>query len=78
MLVACSILAALAGVAVAARRRAFGPLVLLVTVGAPALLLRPLVSAYIDAKLLVVLTPAVVFVGLFAALDRASRAGGCR
>ena len=68
LLVVCSITAAAAGAVVAVRRRVFGPLLLLATVVLPALALTPLASSYIDAKLLVVVTPAVVFLGLFAAV----------
>ena len=63
-----SILAALTGVVLGVRRRAPGVLVLGFTLAAPVLFVSPLVSPYIDAKLLVVLTPAVVFLGAFAAL----------
>jgi len=75
LLVACSIAAAAAGVVTAVRTRAFGPLVLLATVALPALALTPLASTYIDGKLLVVLTPAVVFLGLFAAVSAIQSAG---
>ena len=68
VLVAAAIAAAAAGLVVCVRGRRHLPLVLLATVAIPALALSPLSSPYIDAKLLLVLTPAVVFLALVAAL----------
>ena len=68
-LVAASIVAALVGMGVSFYRRRFGPLLLLVMIALPALVLSPAASPYIDAKFLVILTPAVVFLGAFAALS---------
>ena len=68
-LVAVAILLALAGVALSLYRRRFGPLLGVVMIGLPALALSPAASPYIDGKLLVVLTPSVVFIAAFAALS---------
>lgn len=67
VLVVIAIISALAGVGFALRARRLTPVVLLATMGLPALALSPQATPYIDAKLLVVLTPVVVFMGLFAA-----------
>jgi hypothetical protein len=68
LLVAVVILAAAAGLAVSLRRRLMPALLLLVVMVLPAALLSPAVSPYIDAKLLMVATPAVVFLALLAGL----------
>ena len=68
-LVAAAIAVTVAGVVVALHRRKYAPLVLLVATAVPAAVISPLSSPYIDAKLLVVVTPAVVFLAAFAALS---------
>ncbi len=68
VLVGAAIAVAVAGLVICVRQRRYPPLILLATVAVPAAALSPLSSEYIDGKLLVVLTPAVVFLAALAAL----------
>ncbi|HYI36477.1 MAG TPA: hypothetical protein VEX39_07730 [Thermoleophilaceae bacterium] len=82
LLVAGALVCALVGVGWCGARRRAGPLLLLATLLLPALVLAPLSSVYIDAKLLATLTPALVFVAAFGVLallqepGRAARVAG--
>lgn len=66
--VVAALLAFAAGVATCVWQRLSAPLVLLATLLIPALVLSPFSSVYIDGKLLVLLTPGVVFVAVLAGL----------
>ena len=82
VLLGASALAAVAGLAFCLVHNRPAPLLLLATVGLPALALSPISSPYIDGKLLALLTPAVVFLAAFAcfaaagAARRSVRVGG--
>ena len=65
---AVALLAAVARLVSCVVRRWFAPLILLVTTLVPALVISSARSPYIDAKLLVILTPVVVFLGAVGAL----------
>lgn len=66
LLIAGSITMAAAGLVICVRRRRHAPLVLLGVLALPAAALFPLVTPYIEAKLLAILTPAVVLLGSLA------------
>ncbi len=69
VLIGLTALAAIGGIAFCVVRRRWGPLVLLVAAGLPALALSPAASPYIDGKLMMVSTPGVVFMAAFGALS---------
>ena len=68
ILVGAAVLIAVAGAGLCVAGRRIGPLLLLGTVALPAAALAPAVSPYIDAKLMVTLTPAVVLIAAIGAL----------
>lgn len=68
-LVAAAIIVAAAGLFYCLWKRRFGPVLLVLVMVIPALVLSPMSSTYIDGKLLVLCTPAAVFVGAFGALS---------
>lgn len=68
-LVAAAVLAAAVGLVLCVVRRWVAPLLLVAATLVPALLISPLASPYIDAKMLVLLTPVLVFLGAIAGLS---------
>ncbi len=68
VLVAVAIAMAVTGLVMCVARRRPQPLILLGTVALPAIALAPFVTPYAEAKLLVVLTPAVVLLAAFACI----------
>jgi hypothetical protein len=67
-LVAIAVVVAVIGVVICLRRRLVAPLLLLATTLVPAVVLAPASSVYIHGKLFMVLTPALVLVGLVGAM----------